>query len=51
MPYCAENKEQADNGLQFWKNEKPDGYDFQVSSLGQVVYVKEDPSIPRPPPR
>ena len=42
MPYVAENKTQADNGLQFWREEKPPEYTEKIQSLGQSVFVKPE---------
>ena len=40
MPYIAENKIQADNGLQFWRDQLPPEYTKEIHSLGQSVFVK-----------
>lgn len=44
MPYYAENKECADNGLQFWRDTPPDPTTHEaVSSLGFPVYIPITP--------
>ena len=40
MPYVAENKIQADNGLQFWRDQLPPEYTKEIHSLGQKVFIK-----------
>ena len=43
MPYYAENKEQADNGLQFWRDDPQNPETHQaVYSLGQFVLIKKE---------